>query len=50
MEGMAGLRNRIIHEYFGVDYKTVWKIKEENITGLIDYLQQAIEGLTSGPR
>ncbi|MEP6466149.1 MAG: DUF86 domain-containing protein [Parafilimonas sp.] len=43
--GMAGLRNRIIHEYFGVDYKTVWKIKEENIPELIDYIQQAIESL-----
>ena len=47
--GMAGLRNRIIHEYFGVDYKTVWKIKEENIPELIDYIQQAIDDLNREP-
>ena len=28
---IIGLRNRIIHEYFGIDYKLVWKIREENI-------------------
>ena len=45
--GMAGLRNSITHEYFGVDYKTVWKIKEENIAQLIHYIQHAIDGLSS---
>lgn len=43
---MTGLRNRIIHEYFGVDYATVWKIKEENIQELVDFIQQAINELT----
>lgn len=26
---MTGLRNRIIHEYFGVNYATVWKVKKK---------------------
>lgn len=43
---MNGLRNRIIHEYFGVDYATVWKIKEENVPQLADYLKQALDNLT----
>ncbi len=42
---MTGLRNRIIHEYFGVDYATVWKIKEENVSELADFIQQAIDSL-----
>lgn len=43
---MTGLRNRIIHEYFGVDYATVWKIKEENVPELADFIQQALDELT----
>ena len=39
---MTGLRNRIIHEYFGVDYTTVWKIKDENVPELADFIQQAL--------
>lgn len=42
---MSGLRNRIIHEYFGINYETVWKIKEENIPELIDFIRQAIDDL-----
>jgi len=42
---MTGLRNRIIHEYFGINYVTVWKIKEENIAELADFVQQAIDSL-----
>jgi uncharacterized protein with HEPN domain len=42
---MVGLRNRIIHEYFGIDYETVWKIRNENIPELLDYIQQAIDEL-----
>ncbi len=43
---IIGFRNRIIHEYFGIDYKQVWKIKEENIPELIDFTKQAIDELT----
>ena len=43
---MTGLRNRIIHEYFGINYATVWKIKEENIPELADFIQKAIDSLT----
>lgn len=25
---IKGFRNRIVHEYFGIDYEIVWKIKE----------------------
>ena len=46
---MTGLRNRIIHEYFGVDYATVWKIKEENVPELADYIQQALDDLNRQP-
>ena len=43
---MTGLRNRIIHEYFGVDFATVWKIKEENVPELADYIRQALADLS----
>lgn len=46
---MTGLRNRIIHEYFGVNYATVWKVKEENIPELAAFIQQAIEYLAGKP-
>ena len=36
---MTGLRNRIIHVYFGINYATVWKIKEENIPKLADFIR-----------
>lgn len=31
---IGGLRNRIVHEYFGVDYKIVWRIITEQLTDL----------------
>jgi uncharacterized protein with HEPN domain len=42
---MIGLRNRVIHEYFGIDYETVWKIRNENIIELLDFIKQAAEDL-----
>ena len=44
---MTGLRTRIIHEYFGVDYTTVWKIKDENVPELADFIQQALDKLNN---
>jgi len=42
---IIGFRNRIIHEYFGINYEIVWKIKDENIPELADFIEQAIEDL-----
>ena len=39
---LIGFRNRIIHEYFGIDYAMVWKIKEENIPELIVFIKKLI--------
>ncbi len=31
---MAGMRDRIIHFYFGVDYEIVWKVIKEDLPNL----------------
>jgi uncharacterized protein with HEPN domain len=36
---IRGLRNRIVHEYFGIDYSIVWTIKEEYLPKLISDLE-----------
>ena len=37
---IRGFRNRIVHEYFGIDYSIVWQIKENFLPSLIKDLQQ----------
>lgn len=32
---IRGFRNRIVHEYFGIDYSIVWLIKESFLPNLI---------------
>lgn len=39
---IRGFRNRIIHEYFGVDYEIVWEIIDEYLDELIDWLDVII--------
>lgn len=36
---ITGFRNRIIHEYFGIDYEIMWTIIEDNILDLINKLE-----------
>ena len=43
---MIGLRNRVVHEYFGIDYETVWKIRNESIPELLVFIKQAAKGLS----
>ncbi|MHB1399528.1 MAG: HepT-like ribonuclease domain-containing protein [Trichloromonadaceae bacterium] len=31
---MKGIRNLLIHEYFGVDAEVLWKTIQENLPGL----------------
>ena len=35
---IRGFRNRIVHEYFGIDYSIVWNIKETFLPGMIAQL------------
>lgn len=42
---MTGFRNRIIHEYFGIDYENVWKIRRENIPLLFEFIEQTLNDL-----
>ena len=36
---IRGFRNRIVHDYFGVDLAILWKIKTDNIPILITQIQ-----------
>lgn len=40
---ITGFRNRIIHEYFGIDYEIMWTIIEDNIYDLINKLQNILK-------
>jgi len=37
---LRGFRNRIVHDYFGIDYAIVWKIIEDYLPDLIDTLRR----------
>jgi uncharacterized protein with HEPN domain len=41
--GMAGMRDRLIHAYFGVDYELVWDVVQNKIPELRDRLKQALD-------
>lgn len=36
---IRGFRNRLIHEYFGIDFELVWVIVKNEIPGLLDQLK-----------
>ncbi|MBC8046567.1 MAG: DUF86 domain-containing protein [Fimbriimonadaceae bacterium] len=36
---IRGFRNRIVHDYFGIDYSIVWEIKESFLPNLISSLK-----------
>lgn len=40
---MRGFRNRIVHDYFGIDYEIVWAIIENDLSSLIEQLEQFIK-------
>ncbi len=40
---MAGMRDRLIHAYFGIDYKLVWNIIRDELPQLKNKLQAIIK-------
>ncbi len=39
---LRGFRNRLIHEYFGIDYEIVWDIIENNIQQVAEQLEKLL--------
>ena len=44
---IIGFRNRIIHEYFGIDYKILWKIKQQNIPILSELIEKILNNFST---
>ncbi|MDI6751795.1 MAG: DUF86 domain-containing protein [bacterium] len=42
---MAGMRNRLIHGYFGVDYFLVWDTIKSDIPKIISLISQILEDI-----
>jgi uncharacterized protein with HEPN domain len=42
---MAGMKDKLIHAYFGVDVETLWKAVKENIPPLRQSIQQMLKDL-----
>ena len=40
---MAGMRDRLIHGYFGVDYEIVWEVATEKASELRDAVDMILE-------
>jgi len=39
---IRGFRNRIVHDYFGIDLSIVWQIKETYLIDVIQQLKQVV--------
>lgn len=42
-KGMAGLRDKLIHDYFGIDFDLVWDILKNKIPELKTHLSEIFE-------
>lgn len=40
---VTGIRDRLIHGYFGVDYRIVWDVATTKLPGLRDHLLQMLK-------
>lgn len=42
---IAGMRDKLIHEYFGVNLRLVWDVVERDLPGLLESTAAILEGL-----
>jgi uncharacterized protein with HEPN domain len=39
---LAGVRDKLIHHYFGISYEIVWKIAKEELPGLLPQIEDIL--------
>lgn len=49
-EEISGMRNKIAHEYFGIDLNIVWQTIEEDLKPLMDTISQMLNDSGEVPR
>jgi len=42
---MAGMRDKMIHDYFGVDLKVIWKTIKNEVPTVKPYLKEVVEDI-----
>lgn len=42
---MAGMRDKLVHEYFGVDVEILWKTAKDDVPSLKQPVQNILESL-----
>ena len=42
---MAGMRDKLIHEYFGVDLHMVWAVVEDELPGVREKIDELLQRL-----
>jgi len=42
---MAGMRDKLVHEYFGVDVEILWKTVKDDVPPLKQLVQSILDGL-----
>ncbi len=40
---MAGMRDKLIHEYFGINYQVLWKTANENVPTISRLIQNVLQ-------
>ena len=41
---IAGMRNKLMHEYFGINTRVVWRTLQEDLPEIIPILRRMLEG------
>jgi uncharacterized protein with HEPN domain len=44
---MTGLRDKLIHEYFGVDLEIIWQLLKEELPGILHPIQEMLRDLNN---